>query len=62
MKTIGFKDIAGGSINIYFNQKDPKQKRWERFYQALLELEHTGNIILYRINGNKINKLKLKRY
>ena len=62
MKTIGYKDILGGSINCYVNKTDPTQKRWDRFFEGLKDLQHTGNIVIYRINGMKTKKLKVKRY
>ena len=62
MKTIGYKDILGGSINCYVNKTDPTQKRWDRFFEGLKDLQHTGNIVIYRINGIKTKKLKVKRY
>lgn len=61
MKTIGFKDNAGGLIHLYFN-KSKKETRWERFYNALNELKHTANITIYRIKGNKVKKLKRKGF
>ena len=62
MKTVGFRDIVGGGINCYVNKSKPKQKRMERFFEGLEELRHTGNIVIYRIEGNKAKKLKVKRY
>lgn len=62
MKTIAYKDIAGGRINGYFNVKNPNQKRWERFFEGLKELQNTGNIIIYRVKGSKVKQLKIKRY
>ena len=59
MKTIGFKDNAGGRIHLYFNVSK-KETRWERFFNALNELKHTGNITIYRVKGNKAKKLKTK--
>ena len=56
MKTIAFKDRQGGSIHAYFKTG---QTRWERFYSALEELKRTGNIIIYRVKGKKIKKLKV---
>jgi len=58
MKTIAFKDIAGGTVHAYVNTKKPKQKRWERFFEALEDLKHTGNIVIYRAKGQKLTKLK----
>ena len=57
MKTIGFKDNAGGTINCYFNQSLPTQKRVDRITEALNELRHTGNITVYLIDGRKVRKL-----
>lgn len=57
MKTIGFKDNAGGMTNCYFNKSNPMQPRHERINEALRELKHTGNITIYLINGNKVRKL-----
>tara|TARA_R110000868_G_scaffold323712_1_gene584651 strand:+ start:253 stop:441 length:189 start_codon:yes stop_codon:yes gene_type:complete len=62
MKTIGYRDILGGSINCYVNKNNPNQKRWDRFFEALKDLNHTGNIVIYRINGIKVKQLKVKRY
>ena len=60
MKSIAFKDMAGGQIRQYINQNKPNQKRLERIYEALEELKHTGNIIIYKTKGNKLTKLKIK--
>jgi hypothetical protein len=57
MKTIGYKDNAGGMINCYFNRSNPTQKRQDRVISALSELKHTGNITVYLIDGNKVRKL-----
>ena len=57
MKTIGFKDNAGGMINCYFNGSNPTQKRCDRIREALNDLRHTGNITVYLIDGNKVRKL-----
>jgi hypothetical protein len=54
MKTIGFKDNAGGMITAYFKEGET---RHERIINALNDLKHTGNITVYLINGNKIKKL-----
>lgn len=62
MKTIAFKDRLGGSIHAYQNNKKPNQKRWERFFEGLNELKHTGNIIIYRVNGNKLSKISVKQF
>lgn len=60
MKTVGYQDVLGGCIHLYKNVKKPKQKRWERFYEALSELKHTGNIIIYRYEKRKLKRLKFK--
>ena len=57
MKTIGYKDKAGGSIHLYKNVSKPNQKRHDRTKEALKELEHTGNIFIYLIKGNRIRKI-----
>ena len=59
MKTIAFRDNAGGSINGYF--KDG-QTRHERISEALKELKHTGNITVFLVKGNKLRKLFTKQY
>lgn len=62
MKTVAYKDKLGGRINGYFNVKNPNQKRWDRFFEGLKDLEHTGNIIIYRVKGNKVKQFKIKGY
>ena len=62
MKTIAYQDRAGGCLHGYFSKDNPRQTRWQRFFKALKDLEHTGNIIIYRINGKKAKKLKVKGY
>lgn len=62
MKTIAFRDISGGSIQCYFNKKKPMQKRWDRFFEGLSDLSHTGNICIYRTNMKKTKLLTIKRY
>jgi hypothetical protein len=57
MKTIAFKDKAGGSLHAYFNAKDPRQPRHDRIKEALEDLKHTGNIIIYLVKGNKVRKI-----
>ena len=57
MKTIGYKDKAGGSIYLYKNVSKPDQKRHERIKEALQELRHTGNINIYLIRGRKVRKI-----
>lgn len=54
MKTIGYKDNAGGMINCYFKTGET---RHERINNALIDLKHTGNITVYLIDGNKTRKL-----
>jgi trehalose-6-phosphatase len=60
MKTIGYKDKAGGSIHIYKNASKPDQTRHERIREALKDLKHTGNINIYLINGRKVRKIASK--
>jgi len=62
MKTIGFQDIAGGSIHCYFNRANPDQKRHDRIKEALNDLRHVGRIRVYLIDGKKIRKLFTKLY
>jgi trehalose-6-phosphatase len=62
MKTIGFRDIAGGSIHLYKDKTNDQQPRHERIQAALQDLKHTGNIIVYLINGRKHRRLFIKRY
>ena len=62
MKTIGFRDIAGGSIHLYINKGNPEQKRHDRIKEAINDLKHTGNIIVYLINGRKYRRLFIKRF
>jgi hypothetical protein len=50
MKTIAFRDVAGGTIHGFFK---PEQKRIDRYTEALKDLEHTAQIKVYLINGNK---------
>lgn len=61
MKTIGFRDIAGGSIHIYKNVKEPSQKRIDRIKEGLKDLKHTGCIVIYLIKGNKYRRIAVKR-
>jgi len=57
MKTIAYRDNAGGTIQGYFNKFNPTQKRHERIKEALIDLRHTGNITVFLVNGNRIRKL-----
>lgn len=61
MKTIGYKDNAGGSIYCFFKQGE-NQPRHERIKEALKSLKHTGNITVYLIDGNKKRKLFRKSF
>jgi len=54
MKTIAFKDNAGGSIMGYFKEGET---RHERIKNALADLRRTGNITVYLVKGNKTRKL-----
>jgi hypothetical protein len=57
MKTIAYRDNAGGSIHCFKNRSTPHQKRHDRIKEALKDLEHTGNITIYLIRGNRIRKI-----
>lgn len=57
MKTIGYRDKAGGSIYLYKNVSRPDQKRHDRVKEALNELRHTGNINIYLIKGNRVRRI-----
>jgi hypothetical protein len=57
MKTIGYRDNAGGSIHLYKNVSKPDQSRHDRIKEALKDLEHTGNITIYLIKGNRMRKI-----
>lgn len=57
MKTIGFRDVAGGSIQCYFKEGET---RHERIKNALKDLHGVGKIHVYLINGNKVRKLFTK--
>ena len=61
MKTIGYKDRNGKTIHLYFNA-NKRQSRWERFFEGLKELKHTGNINIYNVKGNKATLIKIKGY
>lgn len=54
MKTIAYKDLAGGAMKSYYMEG---QTRHERIKKALDELHHVGNIVIYLIDGNKIRRL-----
>lgn len=54
MKSIGYKDNAGGMINVYFK---PGETRHERIKNALADLNAMANITIYLINGKKFRKL-----
>jgi len=54
MKTLAYKDNAGGTIHGYFVEG---QTRHERIKKAFEELRHTGNITIYLVKGNKLRKL-----
>jgi hypothetical protein len=60
MKTIGYRDNAGGAILCYKSKTNPTQKRHDRIKEALNDLSHTGNITIYLIDGNKVRKLYRK--
>ena len=60
MKTIGFRDVAGGPVRLYENKSKPNQKRHDRVRDALNDLRHTGNIVVYLINGRKYRCLYFK--
>ncbi|HNA77780.1 MAG TPA: hypothetical protein PLX13_13730 [Saprospiraceae bacterium] len=65
MKTIGYKDKGAGKnapINVFNNKNKPEQKRHDRFKEAWQELRHTGNILIYSINGNKIKCISNRTY
>lgn len=65
MKTIGYKDkgaVNSASLKIYINKNKPRQKRHERFKEAWEKLRHTGNILIYSINGNKIKCISNRTY
>lgn len=62
MKTIAYRDIQGGSIHLYINKENPNQKRHDRIREALNDLRHTGRIVVYLVNGNKIRRLFAKGY
>ena len=67
MKTIGYQDIAGNSINLYMptNKNTDlfnKQGYHERVTSGLKELTYTGCIVVYLIKGNKYRKLFKKGY
>jgi hypothetical protein len=57
MKTVGYRDNAGGLINLYKNVSKPEQKRHDRIKEALTDLQHTGNITIYLIKGNRIKRI-----
>lgn len=59
MKTIAYKDNAGGQIKGYFADGET---RHQRIQNALKELKHMGNITIYLVNGNKCRKLFRKSY
>jgi hypothetical protein len=68
MKSIGYMDITEGrTINIFNPEYKQKQrsifdlKRHERITEGLQELRHTGNIIIYLINGNKYRPILERR-
>ena len=72
MKTICYRDIGDGNRTLrYFQppqQKDDgnilpffRQKRVERQVQALDELRHMGDIVVYLLQGKKLRRLFVRR-
>jgi hypothetical protein len=68
MKTIAFRDLAGGGFRIWnpkinYNQFEltDKPKRIDRRIDGLNDLKHTGNIAVYLVYGNKM-RLLFKKY
>ena len=59
MKTIAFKDRAGGAIKAYFVEG---QTRHERIKKALAELGPVANINIYLVKGNKLRLINQKQF
>lgn len=59
MKSIAFKDNAGGSTVMYYKDGET---RHERIANALKELKHVGNITVYLVNGRKVRTLFRKSF
>lgn len=57
MKTIIWQDKASGTM-YQFNR--PDLKRNERIKQALIELRHLGNCLIYLQDGNKLKPINNK--
>ena len=59
MKTIAYIDRGDGNKRMKVYSKT-SASRWERITEALKDLRHTGNILVYLINGNKRRLLLCK--
>jgi len=53
MKTIGMMDLVERKIRFYNPKNVHNQKRQDRIIEALKDIEHTGNIAVFYIRGNK---------
>jgi len=66
MKTIAYRDLAGGGFMRYFEKEDSKtlfrQKKHERIKEALEDLKHTGNVAIYLVSKYKTRFLYKKSF
>lgn len=60
MTSIGYQDIAGGSVHIY--TAHPDLPRFERIRKALEELQHVGCIRVYLYKRRKLRLLYRRGY
>ena len=70
MKTIAYKDRAGGGLRIFnppiewrqntLDNPYPVPVHLQRIMRGLNELRHTGNINIYLVHGNRIRLIQQK--
>lgn len=67
MTTIAYCDRTAPHIVREFYRRDTldlftRQKKWDRIAEALRELEHVGNIIVYLAKDRKLRRLFARGY